>query len=303
MVRTGYAVAVALTCAAALAAAGSAPAPAGTAPLTITGTGFAVAPVSLNGAEPVPLVVDTAASSSALFPRLVERLGLKKEDAQGVAVQGASGLQRVDLHRVGPVSVGGRSVEGLAAVVLNAPHLSEVDGGVLHGILGADFLSSFDVEMDFAAGALRLEPPARNAPADGADYEALFGRFVVVEAKVNGTPVTAVVDTGARRTLLNWPAARALGLTEQSPELKADEPVRGATTHATPAWSWTAGRLEGAGASWSEPPLGVSDLPVFRALGLHEKPAMILGANLLRDRLLRIDYDERRVLIGPASGE
>ena len=95
----------------------------GPAPLTVNGDGFAVSPVKVNGQGPFLLVVDTAAGSSAIYPALVEALGLDADKAASVAVQGASGVQQVALHRIGPVEVSGRSVKGISAVQLDTSHL------------------------------------------------------------------------------------------------------------------------------------------------------------------------------------
>jgi len=271
---------------------------AGPAPLSITGEGFAVAPVRVNGSGPYLLIVDTAAGASAMFPHLVEALDLDPESGRRVSVQGASGVKQVPLHRIGPIETAGVRSEGVSAVVLDTSHLFPDGRQESFGILGADFLLDYDVELDFVAGEMRLAGPAVNAPADSLPFENLYGRFLVIPARVNGAEVTAVVDTGARRTLLNWHAAKAAGLEPGDERLVADDAVRGATPDETEAWSFHAKTLEAGGAKWKKARLGISDLPVFAALGLADQPAMILGVNLLTDRSLRIDYDEKRLLIG-----
>jgi len=275
---------------------------AGPAPLTISGDGFAIAPVTVNEQGPYLLVVDTAAGASTMYPRLVEELGIDPEGGTRVSVQGASGIRRVPMHRIGPLEVAGVSRPSLSAVVLDAGHLLEADEGKVFGILGADFLSHFDVVMDFAAGEMSLTDPADNAPANAEPFHPLYGRFLLIPARVDGVELTAVVDTGARRSLMNAPVAEALGLEPGDERLVKDQPVRGATTDETEAWTYRAKKLRAGGAKWKQPEIGVSDLPVFAALGLDEKPAMIFGVNLLVGRSLRIDYDEKRLLIGaPAS--
>jgi hypothetical protein len=52
------------------------------------------------------------------------------------------------------------------------------------------------------------------------------------------------------------------------------------------------------------PPLemSISDLPVFQGLGFGERPAMLLGADLLRECRVFISYSQRRVhLCGDAA--
>lgn len=270
----------------------------GPAPLGISEEGFAVSPVTVNGTGPYLLVVDTAAGASALFPHLVEALGIDPAGGGRVSLQGASGRRQVAQHRIGPIETAGVRVDELSAVAIDSSHLLSASSDRLYGILGADFLVHFDVEMDFATGQMALSAPVSNAPTGATPFKPLFGTFLVIPVRVNGADVTAVVDTGARRSILNWRAARAAGYEPGDERLDEDEPVRGATTDRSVAWSVRADTLEAAGRGWKRPLLGISDLPVFAALGLEKKPAMIFGVNLLKGRLLRIDYDEKRLVIG-----
>jgi hypothetical protein len=48
--------------------------------------------------------------------------------------------------------------------------------------------------------------------------------------------------------------------------------------------------------------MSIADLPVFQAMGFAERPAMLLGADLLRECRVFISYSQRRVhLCGDAA--
>jgi predicted aspartyl protease len=270
---------------------------AGPAPLTISGDGWAVAPVTVNDRGPYLMIVDTAAGASAIYPALLQELNIDPKGGTRVEVQGASGRRTVPMHRIDKVAAAGKEVAGLSAVVLESDHLLNADQGKVRGVLGADFLKRFDVTMDFAGAEMILATPRKNAAPKAVHFNPLYGTFLLVPAKLEGREITVVIDTGARRSLMNLRAAEKVGLKPGDARLVRDEPVRGATRDTTEAWSYHPKELSAGGARWKEPLIGVSDLPVFHALGLGDTPAMIMGVNLLEDRSLRIDYDEMRLLI------
>jgi hypothetical protein len=92
------------------------------------------------------------------------------------------------------------------------------------GLLGADFLASYDVDLDFpaskaslfkvqgscAAPATALDGPLFQAPLVRSDHPLDSRPFVRVE--VAGKSLLAAVDSGAAHTLIFGNAARRIGL-------------------------------------------------------------------------------------------
>ncbi|MNK92387.1 Retroviral aspartyl protease [compost metagenome] len=280
---------VALPFAVALAAAG----PALAEPLIITETGHPVIHMTANDGDRYAMVVDTAASTTALFPRMRERLGLH-EPNQTVTVQGASGGVEVGVYQL-------RSLKSdtVSATALNAVGLDTIKNlEAMDGILGVDVLRSGRVEFDSCNNRLQMLTAAW-APDQAWRTVAMspIGPLYTLEVTLNGAPVTAVLDTGARRTIVNRAAMRAAGVADNDPRLVAGVPVRGASRTSTQSEmldfdSFLIGDLprEAKG-------LTVSDLPVFAALGLTDKPAMILGFDRLRDLRFVADFPGHRLLI------
>jgi predicted aspartyl protease len=114
-----------------------------------------VVPVTLNERLETRLVLDTGATKTILSPMLIGRLGLRvPEDAIQVQVSGISGEPiTVSLVRIEALALGGPAVEGLYVGVHAVPLLPR---GV-EGLLGADVLHHYRVDVDRAAQRLRLD--------------------------------------------------------------------------------------------------------------------------------------------------
>ena len=112
--------------------------------------------------------------------------------------------------------------------------------------------------------------------------------------------VQAVLDTGARGTIMNWAAAKLLGLTPESPGLATATPVKGVSQHGTQSFAATFGSLAIGEASVARPALRIADLPVFGVLGFRpDEPALILGIDMLADRRFVVDYPAKQLHISP----
>lgn len=153
------------------AAAVSAPADsaAGELPFRLVGPGGAaiVVPVSINGREPVDLILDTGATLTCVDTALAREMALpERRRAVGMAV-GVGAAGRVRLHAVDSLRVGGAVARGLTVCAMDLRALRALGPGV-HGLLGLDVLRNFRVTLDFEREVLRLAPPAgADVGADG----------------------------------------------------------------------------------------------------------------------------------------
>jgi predicted aspartyl protease len=133
---------------------------AGEIPLRYVGTGEAalVVPVHINGEGPFDLVLDTGATWTCVTDEVAQRLALP--DQRGAVGYGA-GVQsagRVRLVRFDSVRVGAASAADMGGCVLDLSSLALV-GTQVDGLLGLNFLRSFDVRLDFARDVLTLTAP------------------------------------------------------------------------------------------------------------------------------------------------
>lgn len=260
-----------------------------TAPLTYDSHGRPLVPVMMNGQGPFLLVLDTAAGATVLSPGTIEQLALSP-NGQRVNMQGASGSFSVDLYTLPNLQLGALRREQLTAAPL--PNNPSVEGHA--GVLGATVFRDTRASFDFAANTLRVDASASREPLQGAHLVNVQFRhrvFALTTVTIDGVETTAVLDTGARRSVGNVALRNALGFTDGDARLRSVEAIGGATNHTTAAFAADARSIALAGHDFGAFELAFSDLPVFRTMQMGDTPAIILGIELLRRvRGFTLDY-------------
>jgi hypothetical protein len=259
--------------------------------------------VSIAGHDSLAFILDTAAQEGVISPETRDLLGLDPASGQDQQVMGASGPITLTRLSLPPLTVAGETVDGLEAVVIDMTPFRRSPGSAYAGILGADFLRHFDVEIDVPGGWLRLwrhhegsPPPAPpRAPANLANLAEIQG-FVMFDVAVGDTIARAILDSGAHTSALNWLAAAGVGVTRETPGLLVSSPAGGISGDVIETFSH---RIDGAGVEGLLfPPLEMSILN----LPFGERPMMLLGADFLRECRVFISHSQRRVhLCGDAA--
>ncbi|KQW71710.1 hypothetical protein ASE17_02125 [Phenylobacterium sp. Root77] len=272
-------------------------------PLIEHSSGLPVTEVQIEGHGPYRFIIDTAASSTVILPSLHAALPVTLKKRGGLEVSGAAGKAAVETVAIKELETQGRRFSGLTAFDMPP---GPIDALQVHGILGADVLAHAILDIDMAAGqwAIHDEEPvlassAREHRTAITLDDALAPRVTVW---LDGYPIDAVVDTGARATIVNWHAAALLGLNPESEGLRAGGTLKGVSSHATPSSVHTARKLEVAGAVIAKPDFRIADLPVFQTVGLADKPGMILGMDHLGRFRTIIDYKGRELILVAAPG-
>jgi predicted aspartyl protease len=130
---------------------------AGEVPLRFVGAGDAAIVVAtfINGEGPFDLVVDTGATYTCVTAELAERLALPDQrGAVGIGA-GVHGAGRVRIVHFDSVRVGAAMTADMAGCALDLSALEAV-GTSVDGLLGLNFLRSFDVRLDFSRNVLTL---------------------------------------------------------------------------------------------------------------------------------------------------
>ena len=167
------------------------------------------------------------------------------------------------------------------------------------GYLGLDFLDGHRVTFDFKNHLLQVgDPRARfsanwvreneaRIPASGT-----FGHLKSLDCMVDGVPATAFIDSGAEVTAANDPLLAALA--RHNPDFRETGDIR--------LIDITGGEILGRVAmvskirlspalTFTDCPLVIADFLVFDAWGLRQRPALLIGMNLLRQfGRVSIDY-------------
>lgn len=272
-------------------------------PLIAHSSGLPITEVKIEGHGPYRFVIDTAASSTVVLPSLHAALPVTLEKRGGQQVNGAAGSADVAMVAIRDLETQGKRFTGLTAFDMPP---GPIDTLQVHGILGADVIAHAVLDIDLKGGhwAIRDEIPV--LPSSAIQHRASIklddARAPRVTVWLDGYPIDAVVDTGARVTVVNWRAAELLGLTPASESLRAGSAVKGVSAHATANSVHTARKLEVGGATIASPEFRIADLPVFKAIGLADKPAMILGIDQLGRFRTIIDYKRgEMILVEPVA--
>jgi len=266
--------------------------------LTLAASGHAITPVMVNGTGPLDFVIDTCASASVLAAGTAERLGLAPLSNRQASIHGASGHAGGAVFRLDRVVVDGHAHGPLTVGSLPAPAAGPPAWA---GVIGVDVLAAYVAEFDVPGSRFRLLDPATDLAATGSwtllPFTLNAVRFPVLQGALDGRPLRVLFDTGARRTLINWAAARQLGLVPGDSSLTSAEPVHGATQDRITAMKRNFGTIEIGGFKIPAGEITIADLPVFGALGWTDEPAMILGIDRMSAYRFAVDYPRSRLLV------
>jgi hypothetical protein len=173
----------------------------------------------------------------------------------------------------------------------------------LDGILGADVLSTFDVDLNLPRHrmAVYAKGSCPGAPPWAERYTAIDtgrspGERLFFPVQLDGRRITAIIDTGAQRSVLSATTARALGVTEAA--LAHDRPVT--------AQGITAERLSSHVHRFSNLTIGdeVMHNPELVVSGVTLSEAdIVLGIDFLSSHRLWLSYASFRIFLSePTSG-
>ncbi len=271
-------------------------------PLQFDGT-YLLMPVSLGGLN-TTFIVDTAAGGTVSSPTTRDALGFTEKDGTLVDVVGAGGEVKYQALEVPDFNIGGYSRSNFGALVIDLSRFKKRPGQPYAGIIGNNFLSDFDVEVNLPASRFRLYPHDKDGRASSpalderlsVPNEAADKGFIVLKVLIEGKPVTAILDTGAPTSVLNWNAANQAGVTMQTKDLRRREKgTGGLCAQVTDTYLYRFKRVKAGRTSFKVGEVRIADLPIFKTLGLGDKPAMLFGLDMLKDHVLFVSYSTKKL--------
>ena len=246
-------------------------------------------PVRINGQGPFPFVVDTGANQSAIAADLAARLGLAVgEDAPVNTIAG------VELAPTAHAALQAGDLPG-GDVELSVLPASAIGGA---GMLGLDALSAARITLDFARQAVRIDGP-RRLPGLGDEVslkaQLRAGQLTLIDADVGGIKLTAFLDSGAQDTVGNM-ALRELAYTRYPTTTWSQVPILSVTGRSVIGEFADLPNLRLGSLSVPSWPIAFADLHIFRLWKLIDRPAILLGIDVLsRFETVCLDFSRNEV--------
>lgn len=252
-------------------------------PMEISASGHATVPVS-GSFGMRQFVFDTGAEGSAVYADFVRKAGLSKSGS--MTLQGQTGSSEVPMVALGELTVDGNRNGPIEAVMLP----DRVDGVPLAGIIGLDVFGDRLVDFDLPRRRVSLLPPTSRLKGFGVAVKGTktIGNLLTIPVKIGTVGAIAVIDTGARKTRINWALGRLLGFRPE--QLERGDTIQGATNRAVETGAARVDSVRLGGVRIGPSPVLVADLPVFEAFGVADRPAVILGLDWLEKTRMLIDF-------------
>jgi len=286
-------------------------APAGSMPVRLQGDA-AYVPLDVNGSK-LNLLLDTADFVTSVTPQAAKRLSLPASSKPGVQMTGIDGTYHAPMVQAAKIQFLDHRVNNLPVPVLPASEFAPSEH--TDGLFGANFLSAYNVEIDFAGKLMRFYGTSPNCDAAAPEWTAsakpvpatdVGNHVLLIPIHVNGVAMNALIDTGSEDTSITARAAASLGVSKAS--TGKDEQVTehgigdtssrmhhfdsitiGSTTFKSPVLAIDGGPSILQSAKVSQ---AMAALPAS-----HRGLDVILGANFLFKKKIYLAYQQHQVFI------
>src|SRR5580692_7470332 len=244
----------------------------------------------------VLLLLDTGAEATVLTPAAAQRIGAQARvmgrQMHGITRDIPAGELELRSFTIGGVEVPRKRVRVAPIEIVNA--LS----GPLDGVLGADTLSSFDIDLDLPGRRMTLyqeQSCAIASPAWTQPYARIAaGRSpsnrLYFSVQLDGRRISALVDTGAQFSVLSTRTALALGVSEGVLARDPAVMVRGADGEQLSAHAHRFFRLEVDGEVIRNAEIDVTEINLNDA-------DFVLGIDFLGSQRVWISYGSQQLFL------
>ncbi|WP_428490236.1 retroviral-like aspartic protease family protein [Rhodopila sp.] len=268
-------------------------------PLTVQDR-LLVVPATIDGKE-VNLVVDSGAERSTISEAVARRLALPPEPGYTTRALGVGGVTTTTDVRVRRLILGGVHFP-LDRIAVGSFDLRTALGLNADGLLGADILLAFDLDIDVPGGKLTLyrrricpgmRPPWTEPAIEIAGVRARRDRLLV-PFQLDDVPGMAILDTGAQANVIGIDMARRMGLDQRT--LANDPAVRqrgvGPTETISRLHQFRSLRIGPVTRYQPRITVMTSDFGVGDAL---------IGEQFLQGRRVWLAFHSRQIFVSPAS--
>jgi predicted aspartyl protease len=285
-----------------------------TVPLTVAANGRRVfVPVTINGTQE-QFLLDTGGALSQISAPVAKSLNLPIGENH-LKMLDLYGEAATDVARIESFGLGRLKARDISLPVMTATF----EGRAFVGILAADLMGEYDVELDFAGAKMNYMSqdhcdgnvvywPAAAVAVVPMEFR---DAHLILPVMLDGKPVKAMIDTGAPNTLLYASAARQLfDITADSPGVERANPNNGAFGYVFKDLTFEGVKIGNPHIVVLPDRTGSKDPNNGYVTGTrvrHEDdhdpdaPVMLIGMNVLSKLHLYIAFGERKIYITPAG--
>ena len=263
--------------------------------------GFLSVEAAVGGA-PASMLVDTGSDAGLLSAAAARTGRLPVERRRMAVVSGTGGGSLRIPVATASLGLGGLLVRNVAFPLGALPALPRIAPPV-QGLIGGDLLSGFEVEFDVAGGVLRLYQASglsslcRDLPPWSGVFDTVAltraGDRMVVPAVLDGRPIEALLDSGARSRIVARRAALAAGVDAAVLDGEAGGLTSGIDGHEV-VYHWHRFRRLQIGEE-------IAPGPMLTVTPLEGPFEMLLGADWFERHLVWVSYGTGRLFFRPAA--
>lgn len=247
-------------------------------------------PVTVQGQGPFRFMVDTGSQATVVSSALAARVGLTERSAGTVV--GMASRAAVQLTEIPQLGLGSREFYIRSAPILEAENIGGADG-----ILGLDSLQDQRVLIDFDKQRIFVADAKQLGGDRGFEIvvkaRRKLGQLIITGARLNGIDVDVIVDTGSQSSVGNMALFERMSGTRGL----GDNTLTDVNGNDLTSQVKIIHKLQIKNLNVSNIPIMFADAPPFRALGLSNEPALILGVEQLKlFRRVAIDFPKQRIL-------
>ena len=256
-----------------------------------------MAPVRINGQGPFSFLLDTGANVSCVSRRLAERLNLKSTEQ--IQVHTVVGVRSRPIVLLDLLQVGARNRRQVRAPTL------PIKGMEIDGVLGVDWLKGQRLTLDFKARKMEITRSRADQDEPGrvvvVPARRRHGQLTIVDADLNGAPISAILDSGAQGSLCNRRLRDLVRKQEAKSRRGQPQETQFVRMETLAGESFTGESLflpflRLGGLHLGNVQVTHADMHVFDIWGLKDTPALVLGMDLLSQfEQVSLDFGRSRV--------